>query len=127
MNAIKTILYVEDSPYNLLLVKAILASRKDLQLLTAATAAQGLATAQHHQFDLLLLDLNLPDMRGEELLRRFRMIPGFECIPVIVISGESVPDRLERLKHLGVADILIKPFDIDQFEQTINQCLVGVQ
>lgn len=123
----RTILYVEDSPYNLLLVKAVLGSRQEFQLLTAVTGAQGLSVAQHQRVDLVLLDLNLPDMRGEEFLRRIRILPEYDRIPIIVVSGESLPDRLDALPKLGVTEILFKPFDIDHFEKMIDQCLIPGQ
>jgi len=127
MTATKTILYVEDSSYNLLLVKAILGSRKEYQLLTAPTASHGIILSQQQRIDLVLLDLNLPDMSGEEFLARFRLVPGCECVPIIVVSGESIPDRIDRLTQLGVAEILFKPFDIDQFERMIDQRLAEIK
>jgi ribose transport system substrate-binding protein len=123
MSVIKTILYVEDNTYNFLLVKAILDSDRQIRLLAASTGTQGLQMLQQQKIDLLLLDLNLPDMRGEEFLGKFRSAPDCTDLPVLVVSGETLPDRLQQLAPLGVTEVLCKPFDIDQFERIIRNLL----
>jgi CheY-like chemotaxis protein len=63
--------------------------------------------------DLILLDLNLPDLGGELVLQRLRAEPTTRSIPVIVISADATPGQVERLKASGAQDYMTKPFDID--------------
>ena len=71
-NAVKTVLYVEDNAVNVYLVQAIFADRTDIRLLTATSGASGLALAEMELPRMILLDLQLPDMAGEEFLCRLR-------------------------------------------------------
>jgi len=116
----KCILYVEDSPLNQHLVRAIIAPWLDVKLTTAATGAVGLAAGP---CDLLMLDLNLPDMCGEEFLLRWRKLDNTKNVPIIVISGDSLADRKEQLMALGVKHFLAKPFDVADLEDAVNRLL----
>ena len=68
--------------------------------------------AREHRPDLVLLDLNLPDIQGEEVLRRLRADPTTATVPVVVISGDATPGQASRLRRVGADDYLTKPFDI---------------
>lgn len=119
----KMVLYVEDNAVNVYLVQAILASRVDLQLLTAADGMSGLELAEQQHPDLILLDLNLPDMNGEEFLTKLRAIDAIAAIPVVIVSAEAMEDQRTHFLHLKVADYVTKPFDIAQFERVVDRHL----
>lgn len=119
----KTVLYVEDNPINIFLVQAIFESRDHVRLLTAMRGAIGLDVARQHHPDLILLDLNLPDMDGAEYLQALRADQATAQIPVVIVSGDSVYEQHQHFSDLGVLDFITKPFDISQFETTVDRCL----
>jgi DNA-binding response OmpR family regulator len=125
MNAetIRTILYVEDDRVNLHLVKAIFAARADIQIVAAPDGKSGLALAESRRPQLILLDLHLPDMSGEEFLVQLQALDAIAKTPVVVVTGEAFPEQRRKLLALGVADYVTKPFDIDEFEKVVDACL----
>jgi CheY-like chemotaxis protein len=110
----RVVLYVEDNPSNVRLVERVLARRSGVSLLVATRGSVGLELARRHRPDLVLLDLNLPDLPGAVVLERLRAEPLTRDIPVVVISADATPQQQERLKAAGVADYLTKPFDIER-------------
>jgi CheY-like chemotaxis protein len=120
-----TVLYVEDNPSNVLLVERLLAQRPGVRLLTAAEGRRGLALAREHRPDLILLDLHLPDMEGEDLLRMMREDPDVERIPVIVLSAEAHVGLPERMLAAGARAYLMKPLDFDEFFSSVDTTLAA--
>jgi len=119
-SAPRTLLYIEDNLSNLRLVERILARRPEVTLMSAMQGSMGLELAQQHQPDLILLDLHLPDLSGEEVLRRLRADPATREIPVVMISADATADRVERLREAGAAQYLTKPIDIRQFLAVVD-------
>jgi PAS domain S-box-containing protein len=118
-----TLLYIEDNLANLTLVETIFETRPEITLLPALQGRLGLDLARQHQPDLILLDLHLPDIPGDEVLRRLRADESTRDIPVIVISADAMPSRIERLVEAGAQSYLTKPLDIDQFIQAVDGVL----
>ena len=118
-----TLLYIEDDLANYYLLERILAPRKDIKLLSALQGRLGLELAREHQPDLLLLDLNLPDMSGEQLLRILKDNPLTASIPVIAITGEVASDRSKLLLQLGALDILNKPYKVQELLSLLETML----
>lgn len=116
----RAVLYVEDNPSNVRLVERVLARRPGVSLLVAMRGSVGLELARQHRPDLVLLDLNLPDLPGAVLLERLRAEPLTRDIPVVVISADATPEQVERLKAAGAADYLTKPFDIERLLAVID-------
>ena len=87
-------------------------------VLEAANGEEGLFVLQDQWVDLLLLDVNMPVMNGEEMLRRVRASPETENLPVIVVSTEGSETRLAALHQLG-ASIVHKPFAPETLRDTI--------
>lgn len=81
--------------------------------------------ASQHCPDLILLDLHLPDMRGDEVLRQLQSQPRTRDIPVIVISADATPGRIERLMQAGASSYLTKPLDVEHFLDTVDEVLRG--
>jgi PAS domain S-box-containing protein len=115
------VLYIEDNLANVRLVQRILARRPGIETLTAMQASLGIELARIHHPDLILLDLNLPDMPGVEALRRLRADAVTANIPVVVISADATASQIARLTEEGAADYLPKPFDIQEFLAVIDQ------
>ncbi len=120
-----TVLYIEDNPSNRQLLERILALRPDIHLLTATDGPAGLALARESRPDLILLDLHLPGMPGDAVLRELRADPATAGIPVVVLTADASPGRESRLLALGAQSFLTKPVDIAQLLQVLDQVLLG--
>jgi CheY-like chemotaxis protein len=115
------VLYIEDDPVNFTLVERILEFRPALKLMHARTGEDGVELAQAHQPKLILLDLNLPDMHGSEVLRQLQDQPATAKVPVVVLSADATPSQIERLLTAGARNYLTKPFDIDPFLAVVDE------
>jgi CheY-like chemotaxis protein len=121
--SLATVLYIEDNVANLSLIEAILAVRPEITLLSALQGRLGIDLAMEHRPDLILLDLNLPDLSGEEVLRRLQAEPRTADLPVIVISADATPEAVKRLLASGVRAYLTKPLDVDLFLDAVDGVL----
>jgi len=106
-----TVLYAEDNLASLRVVERLFAGRSE----TLQVAIQGkmvLELAKELRPSLILLDLHLPDMDGEEVLHQLRRDPVTSEIPVVILSADATPGRLERLVDQGAAAYLTKPLQL---------------
>lgn len=117
------VLYVEDKPENLMLVRRILARRSAVGLIAASLGEQGLEEARARRPDLILLDLELPDIPGQEVLRRLREDPATREIPVVVVSAEAAPELVERLLADGAHAYFTMPYTVSEFLATVDRLL----
>jgi len=115
------VLYIEDDPVNFTLVERILEFRPALKLMHARSGGIGVELAQAHSPKLILLDLNLPDMHGSEVLRQLQREPVTAQVPVVVLSADATPSQIERLLTAGARNYLTKPFDIDPFLAVVDE------
>jgi len=115
------VLYIEDDPVNFTLVERILEFRPSLKLMHARSGSDGVELAQTYHPKLILLDLNLPDMHGSEVLRRLQTEPQTATVPVVVLSADATPSQIERLLTAGARNYLTKPFDIDPFLAVVDE------
>jgi CheY-like chemotaxis protein len=111
----RTVLYVEDNPVNLKLVKQILAPQRDITLLTAHTGELGLDLARAHSPDLVVLDLNLPGMDGLQVLKQLRRDTRTSHIPAIALSANASPHDIERAISVGFCEYITKPINVKKF------------
>ena len=118
-----TILYVEDNLSNLRLIERVLSREERTRLIPAMQGRLGLELAHQHHPDLILLDLHLPDMAGDEVLRHIRQDPELAAVPVIVISADATPGRIQKVLALGATRYLTKPLDIEQFLHVLEENL----
>jgi signal transduction histidine kinase len=121
--AARKVLYVEDNLANLNLVESIFEDRPEIQLLPALQGRMGLELAREHGPDLILLDLHLPDIAGEEVLRELRSDSRTLDIPVLVISADATPRQITRLRQAGAQGYLTKPLDVDEFLAEVDSLL----
>ncbi|HEX8359654.1 MAG TPA: PAS domain S-box protein [Longimicrobium sp.] len=119
------ILYIEDNLTNLSLVEAVLESRPSWNTLSALRAEAGIEMAREKQPDLILLDLHLPDLGGDEVLDRLRADPATASIPIVIISADATATSQARLRAAGANDYLTKPLDLDVFLSTVERYLPG--
>jgi CheY-like chemotaxis protein len=115
------VLYIEDDPVNFTLVERILEFRPTLKLMHARTGGSGVEMAMASHPRLVLLDLNLPDMHGSEVLRQLQNEPATAKVPVVVLSADATPSQIERLLTAGARNYLTKPFDIDPFLAVVDE------
>lgn len=118
-----TVLYVEDNLSNLTLVQSILEHRPGIKLLSATNGRSGIETAIRHAPDMILLDLNLPDVNGDEVLRKLRRDQRTASIPVVMVSADATPRQIERFKSAGALDYLTKPIDVKRFLRVVDRAL----
>ncbi|MGV3531656.1 MAG: PAS domain-containing protein [Chthoniobacteraceae bacterium] len=117
------LLYIEDQDLNLRLVERILLHRPEYRLLTAMQGGLGIDLAREHRPDLILLDLNLPDIPGDEVLSRLRQEAATQDIPVIMISADATSDRIAQLLSDGAIGYLTKPYKVTEFLEVIDEAL----
>lgn len=116
----RTVLYIEDNLSNLRLVERILARRPEVKLISAMQGSFGLELAYQHRPDLILLDLHLPDIQGDELLRQLRADPRTEQIPIVMVSADATPAQIARLLAEGASNYLTKPIDVREFLAVVD-------
>ena len=119
------VLYIEDDLVNFTLVERILEFRPALKLMHARCGETGVELAQAHRPKLILLDLNLPDIHGSEVLRRLQGEPTTARVPVVVLSADATPSQIERLLTAGARNYLTKPFDIDPFLAVVDEMVAA--
>ena len=123
--SVRTVLYVEDMVENIRLVEQILRQRPSVNLISAMLAGVALDLARQHHPDLVLLDLHLPDMPGEEVLARLRADPATAGTPVVVLSADATPDHIRRLMAAGADAYLTKPISVRALLQALDHALGG--
>jgi CheY-like chemotaxis protein len=106
------ILYIEDNPSNVRLMERVLQQRPGLALLHAAQGRQGLEIARRRRPDVVLLDLHLPDMSGDDVVRELWQDAATRAIPVVVVTADATPGTAVRLKAAGAVGVLTKPIDV---------------
>lgn len=117
------VLHIEDNPANLALVERVLAQRPELALAHATRGKQGLEMARRDRPALVLLDVNLPDLHGTEVLKELRADPRTENVPVIVVSADAMPRQMQLLLAAGASAYLTKPIDIRDLLDHIDEML----
>jgi PAS domain S-box-containing protein len=115
-----TLLYVEDNPANMKLVEQIVARRQDFRLLTAVNGTLGIELARSAHPRVILLDINLPDLNGIEVLKILRADPATAGIPVVALSANAMPRDIEIGREAGFFRYLTKPIKVNEFMDTLN-------
>ena len=117
------ILCIEDNPSNARLMERMLDSRPGLELIVAGQGRLGVELAREHLPRLVLLDLHLPDITGDEVLRRLRRDPATADIPVVVVSADGTHGQQSRLLNIGATAYLTKPYDVTQLLGLIDEAV----
>jgi two-component system, cell cycle response regulator DivK len=116
------ILYIEDNPSNRLLVKRVLLV-EGYEILEASDGAAGLDMARRRHPDLILMDMNLPDVDGYELTRRIRAIPELSAVPVVAMTADVMHGDRERTLEAGCVGYIPKPIDVDALPDQVASFL----
>jgi two-component system cell cycle response regulator DivK len=121
-NSKTTILYIEDNADNRLLVRRIL-SAEDYEFTEATNADQALALLQTVRPNLILMDINMPDMDGYTLTAKIKSMPGFERVPILAITANVMRGDREKSLEAGCDGYIQKPLDVDQLVREIEKFL----
>ncbi len=116
----RTLLYIEDNLSNVVLVEHILEHVPGTKLLTAMQGGLGLELAREHQPDLILLDLDLPDIEGGEVLRRLREDPRTRDIHTVILTADANLTQGKMLTDSGADAVLTKPIDVDELLRVLE-------
>jgi two-component system, OmpR family, response regulator len=111
MKPLRSVLYVDDEPDIREIAGMALGLDGSLDVRTAASGEEAIATARAKVPDLILLDVMMPDLDGPATLARLRFDPALSDVPVVFITAKTLPDELVRFRDLGAADVISKPFD----------------
>ena len=114
------ILIVEDNDKNLKLARDVL-QFKGFRTLEAGTATAGIALAALHRPDLILMDIQLPDMDGSAALRLLRANPATLAIPVVAVTAFAMVSDRDRLLGAGFDGYLAKPIDVKAFPEQVRR------
>ncbi len=114
------VLYVEDNLNNLDLVKAILSKLNNLEFVSAYHAKSGIELALSEQPDLILMDINLPDMDGIDALKLLKNSDKTKEIPVIALSANALKQDISKALDAGFDSYIVKPLKVGNFLNTIE-------
>jgi two-component system cell cycle response regulator DivK len=117
-----TILYVEDNRENRLLIRRVLQA-EGYTVLEAANANQTIAQVNAQPIDLILMDINLPEIDGYTLTSRLKLLPKMHQVPVIALTANVMKGDRERTLEAGCDGYIQKPIDVDKIPQQIKYFL----
>jgi CheY-like chemotaxis protein len=119
------VLYIEDNPVNAMLVEQMLARWPRVEVTIAEDGGSGLERARALGPDVVLLDMQLPDLAGIEVLRRLRADPVYGGVPIIALSASGMPDEVEAAKAAGADDYWTKPLNLGVFLADMHRLLTA--
>ena len=118
-----SVLHIEDHPASRVLVRDILATLDGVRLLEASDGTGGLESVRTHRPDIVILDINLPDMDGYEVLDRIRRDPAFDRMPVVGLSADALPHHIEKARKAGFFRYITKPLEVNAFLDALRDAL----
>ena len=118
----KKILIVEDNEKNMKLVRDIL-RHQGCETIEAVNGLDGVRLAQEQRPDLVLMDIQLPDIDGMEALGRIRADRSLDAVPVLAVSASVMPDDQQKIISSGFDAFITKPINLKQFVETVQRFL----
>jgi len=122
----KLILLAEDSPDNRELMEMLLTA-KGYQVISTESAHEAMKRAIHDLPDLILLDLQLPDLDGISVVRTLRRRPRLENVPMLILSGYDPSEYRDQALEAGCTDCLLKPLDFDELELILQDTFSSIK
>ncbi|MDC8770424.1 response regulator [Roseateles albus] len=119
----RLVLYVEDDRINLVLMEEVFRRLPGWRLECAEDGAQALSMLEGLQPDLLLIDMNLPDMTGLELLAQLRAVATDSALRCVALSADDLPDQVEAARAAGFSDYWVKPIDVMKMVAALQRAL----
>jgi two-component system cell cycle response regulator DivK len=118
-----TILYVEDNPDNRSLIRRVLEA-ENYAVVEAINATQALEKLDNSNIDLVLMDINMPDMDGYTLTAKIKAINKFSNIPIVAVTANVMRGDREKSLGAGCDGYIQKPIDIDTLSQQIERFII---
>jgi two-component system chemotaxis response regulator CheY len=119
----KTILIADDSATMRAMLVAIVETLGEYRIVEASSGFEALRLLPREHVDLILTDINMPDINGLELISYLRTNSNYKNIPVFIISTEGSAKDIEKGKQLGADEYIVKPFSPSTLQQLVNQYL----
>ncbi len=120
---VKKVLYVEDIPANVELVRQIFICRPYIKLLSAPNALDGIKIAETHIPDLILMDIHLPEMDGLTAFKKLQTLNETKDIPVIALTADAMDGDIKKALDMGFHSYITKPIDVSKFLETVDKVL----
>jgi signal transduction histidine kinase/AmiR/NasT family two-component response regulator len=122
-----SILYIEDNPANIEVVSRFLQGRPNARLRSVSSGRSGIACAVLDVPDIILLDLHLQDLHGEQVLKELKAEPSTAAVPVVVLSADATPGVIRRLLASGALAYLTKPLDLAELSELLDSFTAPAQ
>lgn len=122
MGGLATVLYIEDNPENRLLVRRVLQA-DGYNVLEASSAQQAFEVVLSNPPDLILMDINLPEIDGYTLTTQLKSIPSLSKVPIIALTANVMKGDRERTLEAGCDGYIQKPINVDTLPHQINRYL----
>ncbi|GAB2920528.1 response regulator [Rheinheimera gaetbuli] len=119
--ALPQLLVVDDNPTNLAFVKVLLQSQP-VDLATAASGQDALQLCRQQRFDIILLDIQLPDISGIDVALELRQLAGYQQVPILAFTAHALEQEVATFKRSGMNDVILKPLDAGKLEQIMYWC-----
>lgn len=116
------LLVVDDNPTNLAFIQMLL-MQQPLHLTTANCAQQALQLCTQQQFDVILLDIQLPDLHGTEVAKQLRQTREYQTTPILAFTAHALADEVASFKAAGMNDVIFKPLEVSKLQQILRWCL----
>lgn len=118
------LLVVDDNATNLAFIQVLLKDQK-IQLHTANCGADALTLCQQQQFDVVLLDIQLPDLTGTEVAKQLRQLPAYLQTPILAFTAHALEQERQAFMAAGMNDVILKPLDASKLTQILHWCSVA--
>jgi len=125
VNTKTKVLYIEDNPANIKLMRDIFSEFLPYDLDCAMNAADGIELAKKEHPGLILMDINMAEMNGFEALAILLQDTAFSTTPIIAISGDAMPEQIDKALEAGFSDYVSKPFNVVELIAIIKKKLNG--
>jgi signal transduction histidine kinase/CheY-like chemotaxis protein len=125
VRAARRVLYIEDEPLNVLLMQEVFKARPEWELRVARDGEDGLAQAQAWLPDLALIDMNLPDINGLEVLRRLRADERTRGLCCVALSADAMSEQVQAARAAGFNDYWTKPIDLNHLLDAVGKAIDG--
>lgn len=119
----KTILIVEDSATTRSLIRAVIDELGDVETVEAASGFEALKMLPQQEYDLIITDINMPDINGLELISFIRSNPRYTHLPIIIVSTERSEEDKKRGMALGATNYVAKPFKSGELQEIIKKTI----
>jgi CheY-like chemotaxis protein len=116
------ILIVEDDEVNVVIVEYLL-QKEGFEVEKAINGEEAIRRVQDSDYDLILMDIEMPIMDGLDATRAIRMLPRGRKVPIIALTAHSVEEKLKEIRKAGMNDYLLKPLDRDKTSKLVKKFL----